>query len=600
MDFKNYLKELKRRNVVKAGLAYLVVAWLLIQVLSILLPTFNASPSILKIIIIIMIVGFPIWLVFAWIFEFTPEGLKITEDIDTEIEKSISKKTDIRLNRVIIGSLTIIVILLIANQVRMHQSNMDNLTDLAMADTRMAIAVLPLSNLTGNPDQEYLVDGMHDALIGDLGQISALRVISRTSTLRYKNDNQLSLQEIAKALDVSALVEGSVLSSSDSIHIQLKLIEAFPKERQLWFQEYAQDVGRVLTMENRIIQDIAKRIEVNLKPEEENTLAKSPDVDPEAYKAYMQGMFYWHKLTSESLDMALKYFEISRNIDPDYALPYSGIASVWIGKAQQGLVSYAESNPKVEEAMAKAFALDSTSAEIYGTRAGRLCWGDYNYEASEIAFKRTLELNPNLSKARAYFSQLLIIRHKPEEAMEQMEIALKLDPFNTLYKALYGMNLNNTRQYDKAIEILEPILISSPHDPVALSTLRTSYHMKGMYAKAINVWKASYDAKNDLEAVEVLAKGHTEGGYHKALEDLAVLLINRSDSTYVTPWQIATLYTRAGQKDKALIWLEKAFDQHDGNMTYIGIDPIFDILKGDSRFSNLLKKMNLPVNSDRK
>ena len=598
MGFKNYIKELKRRNVVKAGLAYLVIAWLVIQVLSILLPTFNASPSILKIIIIIMIIGFPIWLVFAWIFELTPEGIKKTDHIDNVIDKTITKKTDIRLNRIIIGSLSIIIILLIGNQVRMYQSDKDGIPNFTSVDDRMAIAVLPLYNLTGNADQDYLVDGMHDALIGDLGQISALRVISRTSTLRYKKNSQLSLQEIAKELDVKAIVEGSVLSSNDSIHIQLKLIEAFPQERQLWSQEYAQNVGKVLSMENRIIQDIAKKIEVNLNPEEEHTLSKSPEVNPEAYKAYMQGLFYWNKLTSEDLDTALKYFEIAREIDPDFALAYSGIASVWLGKAQQGLVSYAESNTIIENNIAKALAMDSTSADIYNIKAGILCWGDYNYEASEKAYRRSIKLNPNLSIARAYFSQVLVIRHKPEEAMKQIEIALKLDPFNSLYKALYGMNLNNTRQFDKAIEILEPTLISSPHDPVALSTLRTSYHMKGKYAKAIEIWKASYDVKNDIEAIEVLSKGYKDGGYQKSLENLALLLIERSDSMYVTPWQIATLYTRAGKKDNALKWLEKAYEQHDGNMTYIGVDPIFDILKGDPRFSNLLKKMNLSVENN--
>lgn len=595
MGFKNYIKELNRRNVVKAGLAYLVIAWLVIQVLSILLPTFNASPSILKTIIIIMIIGFPIWLVFAWIFELTPEGIKKTDHIDNVIDKTITKKTDIRLNRIIIGSLSIIIILLIGNQVRMYQFDKDGIPNFTSVDDRMAIAVLPLYNLTGNADQDYLVDGMHDALIGDLGQISALRVISRTSTLRYKKNSQLSLQEIAKELDVKAIVEGSVLSSNDSIHIQLKLIEAFPQERQLWSQEYAQNVGKVLSMENRIIQDIAKKIEVNLNPEEEHTLSKSPEVNPEAYKAYMQGLFYWNKLTSEDLDTALKYFEIAREIDPDFALAYSGIASVWLGKAQQGLVSYAESNTIIENNIAKALAMDSTSADIYNIKAGILCWGDYNYEASEKAYRRSIKLNPNLSIARAYFSQVLVMRHKPEEAMQQIEIALKLDPFNSLYKALYGMNLNNTRQFDKAIKILEPTLISSPHDPVALSTLRTSYHMKGMYAKAIEIWKASYDVKNDIEAIEVLSKGYKDGGYQKSLENLALLLIKRSDSMYVTPWQIATLYTRAGKKDNALKWLEKAYDQHDGNMTYIGVDPIFDILKGDPRFSNLLKKMNLSV-----
>ena len=591
MNFKNYLKELKRRNVVKAALAYLVVAWLLIQVLSTLLPTFNAA-HFLKPTVIILIIGFPIWIIFSWIFELTPEGIKKTPDID--IDNSITQKTNVKLNRIIIGGLSITVIILVVNQIRMYQSNIDNTSDLALADNRKAIAVLPLYNLTGNPDQDYLVDGMHETLNFHLGKISALRVISTRSTLRYKNNNELSLQEIAKDLDVSAIVEGSVLNSGDSIHIQLKLIEAFPKEHQLWSGEYSQDFGRILTMENQIIRDITRKMEVNINQEEASSLDKSPEVDPEAYKAYMQGVFYWNKLTSKSLETSLKYFEIARDIDPNYALAYAGIANVWVGKTQQGLASYVEALPKIEEAVEKALTLDSTSAEIYETKAW-LSWDKWNFVETEIAFRKAIQLNPNFSRARAYFSHTLISLNKPEEAMQHMEMALKLDPFNSLYKAIYGMNLNFTRQYDKAIELFESALKTSPQDILALSNLRTSYHLKGMYTKALEVWKAYYNAKNDKEAVDVLAKGEAEGGYQKALEDLAELLIERSDSTFVTPWQIATIYTRAGQKDKALIWLEKAFAYHDTNMPYIGIDPIFDILKDDPRFSNLLKKMNLPV-----
>jgi tetratricopeptide (TPR) repeat protein len=552
MNFKNYLKELKRRNVVKSGLAYLVIAWLLIQVLYTLLPTFNAA-QFLKPTVIILIIGFPIWIIFSWIFELTPEGIKKTPNI-------------------------------VINKI----------TDLALVDNRKSIAVLPFYNLTGNPDQDYLIDGMHETLNFHLGKISALRVISTRSTLRYKNNNQLSLQEIAKDLDVIAIIEGSVLNSGDSIHIQLKLIEAFPKEHQLWSGEYYQDFGQVLTMENQIIQDITMKMKVNLKPEEASELAKKPQIDPEAYKAYMQGVFYWNKLTSESLNTALKYFEIARDIDSKYALAYAGIANVWVGKAQLGLASYVEALPKIEEAIEKALTLDSTSAEIYETKAW-LSWDRWNFEETIVAYRKAIQLNPNFSRARAYFSHYLISLNKPDEAMQHMEIALKLDPFNSLYKAIYGMNLNFTRQYDKAIDIFESTLKTSPNDLLVLSNLRTSYHLKGMFAKALEVWKAYYNAKNDKEAVDVLAKGEAEGGYQKALEELVELLIDRSDSTFVTPWQIATIYTRAGQKDKALIWLEKAFAYHDANMPYIGVDPIFDILKDDPRFSNLLKKMKLPV-----
>jgi tetratricopeptide (TPR) repeat protein len=179
--------------------------------------------------------------------------------------------------------------------------------------------------------------------------------------------------------------------------------------------------------------------------------------------------------------------------------------------------------------------------------------------------------------------------------MEQIQTALDLDPFNPLFLALYGMDMLYARQFDKAIELLSKTLETAPTDPVALATLRTAYHMKGMYPEALEVWITTYAAKEDQEAIEALMRGNREGGYQAALETLAQTLIARSDTIYITPWQIATLYTRAGKKKEAIDWLEKAFDAHDSNMPYIGVDPIFDILWEEKRFQNLLKQMNLPL-----
>lgn len=579
MNFKNYLRELNRRHVIKAAISYVVFSWVLIQAASILFPAIGWGQSAILFVLIILIIGFPVWIVFAYIFDWTPSGFKKTQNFteDTIDRKSTSK----RMNAVIIFGLSLAVLLLITDRV------FNFTTTFKIGENDKSIAVLAFADMSPNKDQEYFSDGISEEILNLLAKVTDLKVISRTSSFAYKGKEE-NIKQIGKELKVSYILEGSVRKSENTFRITSQLINA-KDGSHVWSETYDREMSDIFKIQDEIAGNVSQRLKTTLLDEME---PMTPD--PNAYDYYLKGLFYWNNLTEESLDKSMQYFEMARDIDPKYALAYAGIANVWVGKAQQGIASYDEALPKIEGAVEKALALDSTSAEIYETKAW-LSWDKWNFKETEAAYRKAIQLNPNFSRARAYFSHILITLNKPDEAMQHMEIAIKLDPFNTLYKAIYGMNLNFTRQYDKAIAILEPTLKTSPHDPVALSTLRTTYHMKGMYAKALDVWKASYDAKGDQEAVEVLAKGEAEGGYHKALEELAELLIDRSDSTFVTPWQIATIYTRAGQKDKALVWLEKAFAYHDTNMPYIGVDPIFDILKGDPRFSNLLKKMNLAV-----
>ncbi len=455
-----------------------------------------------------------------------------------------------------------------------------------------AIAVLPLENLTGDPGQEFFVDGVTDELIGQLAQIGALRVISRRSIMQYKGVGK-PLQEIAKELNVDAVVDGAVLLVGDSVRIRVELIEALPEERNLWTQTYDRAMTDVLVMYSEIARTIADKIQVKLTPQEETNLARTRQVNPEAYEAYIKGRFYWYKLTPQDLEIALQYFELAREKDPNYALAYAGIAHVWSGRQQQGLVSYGEAGPKVMAAAMKALELDDTLPEVHFTMATQKIYIEWDWEGAETAFRRAIELNPNYPDPRAYYSHFLFMMKRPEEAMVQIERALELDPFNVLFRALYGMDLNYARRYDDAIALLRETLRTAPNDWTVLSTLRSAYHQKGMYKEALEIWKRSFAAKGDPEAEEALARGYGEAGYSGALSRVAETLIARSSTVFVTPWQIGTLYTRAGENDKALEWLEKAYEAHDPNMPYISVDPIFDRLRDDPRFQDLLQQMNL-------
>jgi tetratricopeptide (TPR) repeat protein len=350
----------------------------------------------------------------------------------------------------------------------------------------------------------------------------------------------------------------------------------------------------VLTMYKEIARAIADKSQVELTAQEEANLASTRQVNPEAYEAYIKGRSHWYKLTKLDLELALQYFELAREKDPNYALAYAGIALVWIGRVAGGLAKGNEAFPRIKAAALKALELDDTLEEVQFAHA-LVAWYEWDWENSEKAFIRALELNPSYPDARAWYSQQLFMMRRPEEAMAQIEQALELDPFHPLFRAVYAMDLIYAHRYDDAIEHLRETLKTAPDDWTALGALRSTYHQKGMYEEALEIWKRSFAAKGDQEAAEALARGYEEGGYSGALSSVAEMMIERSHTTYVTPWQIGTMYTRAGKKDEAIEWLEKAFEDRDGNLPYLSVDPIFDYLRDEPRFQDMIRKMNLPV-----
>jgi TolB-like protein/Tfp pilus assembly protein PilF len=455
-----------------------------------------------------------------------------------------------------------------------------------------SIAVLPLQNLTGDPEQDYFSEGMHEALITDLGRLSGLkRVIARPSVMRFKGTKQ-PLHEIAQELKVNALITGAVLKSGNRVRVTAQLIDP-ETDAQIWARSFEHDLSDVISLQNEIVSEVTREVRVKLTPQEETRLASAGTINPQAYEAYLNGRFHLYKLTRPDLDKALQYFELALNTDPNYALAYAGIANVWSARQQQGFAPASETTPRVAEAAAKALELDSTLAEVHYLLAVTRTWVYWDWEGAETEFRTAIGLNPNYPEARAYYSHLLNILGRPKEAVPEIERALDLDPFNSLFQALYGMDLMYARRYDDAITLLRKTLQTTPNDPVALSTLRSALHMKHMDTEALEVWKQSFAAKGDREAGEALARGFEEGGYRGALRRVAETLAARSKTTYVSPWQIGTLYTRAGMKDEALEWLEKAYIARDQNMPYLSVDPIFDGLRDDPRFKDILRRMKL-------
>jgi serine/threonine protein kinase/Flp pilus assembly protein TadD len=455
----------------------------------------------------------------------------------------------------------------------------------------VSIALLPLQNISQGTDQEWFSDGMTDALITDLAKISGLRVISRSSVMKFKGTGK-SASEIARELDVNYIVEGSVIRIAEKIKISTRLIDV-SKDRYLWAQDYEREFKNILSLQSEVAQTIAGQIQVQVTPFEQKLLTVSHQVNPDAYESYLKGNFYWYKLSPEALDLAMQYYTLSAKQDSQYALAYAGMVFVWIGRAQSGYESVETSYDNAKALAKKALELDSTLAEVHKMLAGIKAWWEWDWKEAEKEFKNTIRLNPNSADAKAPYAHLLYLLERPEEGRLQIEKALELDPLNILFKGFYGMTLMYERRYDVAIDFLEKTRLNAPQDPIILSTLRSAYHQKGLYKKALEIWRKSFELHQDHEAIKILNQGYSKGGYSAALRNVAELMISRSEKKYVTPWQIATLYTRAGMENEALSYFEKAFEVHDPNMPYLKIDPVFDNLRNDVRYKALIKKMGL-------
>ncbi len=385
-----------------------------------------------------------------------------------------------------------------------------------------SVAVLPLENLTGDAEKDYYVDGVTDELIGHISRISGLRrVISRTSMMRFKGSDK-PVPEIARELGVDAVVEGTVYRVGADVRLRLQLIDALPEERSLWTETYERPGADVRMMYGEIARTIAGKLRVKLTAEEEARFAKARQVDPEAYALYLQGMSHYYKLTPPDLEAARKYFESALKKDPNYALAHVGMGLVLRAHKQLGLAPPGEG--PVMSYYLKALELESNLAEVHLAIAGSKTWGEWDWAGGEASYRRAIELNPNYAMARVFYSNLLCILDRPEEALEQGRRALELDPINPLFMAIYGLSLCNLGRSDEAIFQARSALRTWPDLPPARSILWDELHRKGELDAALQEAKALYAGMGLPQVVEAMSSGYQAGGYSGAMRAAAEAL----------------------------------------------------------------------------
>lgn len=457
------------------------------------------------------------------------------------------------------------------------------------------LAVLPFANLSGDPDQEYLSDGLTQEMITQMGMLhpESLSVIARASVMRYKKGDT-PVDRIGADLGVNYVLEGSTLREANLVRINAVLIQV-SDQTQLWADSYQREFSGILALQNEVAESVAKALSLKLLPSEKDQLAKARPVNPEAYDAYLKGMFHWYRLNPQDLETALHYFESALDKDPDYALAYAGIALVWIGRNQGGFVAPSVAVPKIREAASKALELDDTLAEVHYVMAILRTWhdGEWNWEEAEGSFKRALEINPNYPDARVYYSNLLCFMGRPEEALAQGEKALELDPYNALFRGIYGLSLLMAGRRDDALLQARHALKISPNDAPANSICWEVMSTKGSHDEALAAARTFFSVIGLAHIAELMRKTYEKAGYSAAMSLGGNTLAELSREADIPPCFISYPYAYAGDKEHALAWLEKGLEIGDPNMPYI-IEPAFaDLLYEEPRYRELLRKMNL-------
>ncbi|MDW7761946.1 MAG: protein kinase [Acidobacteriota bacterium] len=462
------------------------------------------------------------------------------------------------------------------------------------ADAIDSIAVLPFENLTGDSEKEYIVDGVTDELIGQLAQISGLRrVISRTSVIRYKHSGK-PLPDIARELNVDAVVEGTVYQFGENVRIRVQVIDALPEELNLWAKTYEWAGNDVMVLYSEIARAIAENTRVKLTEDEIKRLAATRRVNPEAHEAFLKGQFHWHKFSEKDLDIARQYYELALEKDPGYAQAYAGIALVWMSRTYYGALP-GEIMSKMTAALKKSLELDGMLPEAHFMLAVNATWYEFDWDAAEREFLLTLKLNPNYAQARVFYGLFLTGMGRIEEAKAQMRIGIELDPLNSMYQSYLGNALLRGRQFDEAMAYYQKALTMQSDFEGALGGLRHCYHHKGMYEEAFDVSRRLYTATGAHDLLEALNRGNEAGGYKEAMRQAAETLGARSNPAYSL--DIATLYAYAGEKEKALDWLEIAGREKMQDLVYLNVNPKWDTLRDHPRFQELIRWMNFPVTS---
>jgi TolB-like protein len=552
--------ELRRRRVFRVAGLYIVGSWVLLQVAALAFQTLGIPDVSLRWVWIAVIAGFPLTLIFGWLYDITENGIVRTPPADADQTVDLSlKRTDV----IILSLLALVAVGIGINLIsEVRDAAPESIVPIEIPNK--SIAVLPLSNFSGNPEQEYFVAGMHEALIADLARISGLKVISRISTEQYRNSTKTA-STIGTELGVAYLIEGSVMRAGDEVRITVQLIDAAGDEH-VWSENYQRDLVDVLSLQSNVARAIADQVKVTLTPYEDEQLSVARRVDPEAYELYLKGRFHWYQFSDADLKLALEYFQQSIDKDPTYALAYVGFADALATPAH---------------------------AEAHDLLARILFAYDWNWDAADRSFRRAINLKPGYPDVHVVYSQFLAITNRWDESLEEARTGVALDPLNPWYRLEYAHRQAWHGEVDAARSGIEELIKRQPDLWVAHGYLWDLAAIEGQFDTAIRAARNYFRLVGEATVASILIDTGDAAEYRELMGRAARELEENAVRPYIANVNLAKVRMHAGDHDAALKLLEEAYRQHETQLGYTTVNPIFKSLWETERYRALRRDINL-------
>jgi TolB-like protein/Tfp pilus assembly protein PilF len=579
----SFFAELKRRNVYKVAVAYAIVGWLLVQVATQVFPFLEIPNWIVRLVIVLVAIGFPIALVIAWAFELTPEGIKRTEDLDLSAADRSKKHTWVYV--VVIGAAISAALFFLGRYTAGNKAASPN------EISSKSIALLPFDNLSRDPDNAFFAEGVQDEILTRLARVADLKVIARTSTQRFKSA-PVDLRDVAKQLGVMNILEGSVQKSNDQVRVNVQLVNAMTNAH-LWAEIYDRKLNDIFVVQSDIAKKVADTLQAKLTGAEKQMMAVAPTTDMAAYELYQRGRSFWAERSGDNIPKAIAFYEQAIARDPNYALAYAGLADANI------LLPYYTGAPqldyfrKANEAARKALELDPNLAEAHSALAKVLHFAEIDLPGSVREFQRAIELKPNYATAHHWLgSGPMIGLGRFDEALAHSRRAVELDPLSAIMNADLGVTLYLSRRYDEALVALRKAVELNPTFPYALYNLGTVLQLKGDLGAAIAQYEVALRYSEEPLIVALHGAAKTAAGNKDAAVQALADLDRISLKNEVPAYARSLLYLALNNKAEALRCLEKSVEERQGaDISAIKVDPLLDPLRGDPRFEALVQKV---------
>ena len=586
MKIDNFFSELKRRNVYKVAVAYIVGGWALSEGISQVFPVFDVSNAFIRLIVILIIAGLPVALVLAWMFEITPEGIKRTATADA-MPASAKPKKYLWLYIVIIGSAVSIGLFFLGRYSARNSAGATGASPLELP--QKSIAVLPFDNLSRDPDNAFFTEGVQDEILTRLAKVADLKVIARTSTQHFKSAPD-DLQQIAKQLGVTNILEGTVQKAGDQVRVNVQLINAMT-DAHLWAETYDRKLTDIFAVESEIAKTIAETLQAKLTGSEKSSIAKAPTANPEAYELYLKGRFFWNKRTGDDLRKSIEYLKQAIAKDPGYALAYAALADSYGLLRFYGGASPAESVVPAQAAAKKALELDDSLAEAHAS-LGLIATEELEVNRAVNELERAIQLNPNYATAHHWLGLALATLRQSNRSIGELKRALELDPLSMIINADLSIIYLYAHRYDDAEAQARKALEIDSRSFVAHYYLGAALQLTGRLKEAIPEFQKAVELNNDAYSIAMLAQAYARNGQTDEARKLLAHLNAMAKSAEVPEYALATVYTSLGEKERAIEALEHGFSE--GNKSYLFLlpgDPFLDDLRGDPRFEALVQKI---------